>query len=380
MSFAPAAAGDDAPLLVELRRRLEATDEPAERCALDIRRALYLVRTNRLAEAGAVPAQVRSDWAGREDLRVYVWLWILEGVLALYRDSLTNERPRLLQAQAAAVAAGWRAEAELASAWLAHLAYVDGDYQAMLEGLQKASLGTAALDETTARSTLTLACALQWFGEDAAAQTWFGHAREAARSTGDRAGIMAATANRLMLKLSDNWLNFCFGESLRHESGPLREELLGILGYEELSGSASLQEQNEVATLRLDVINGDHESALALASAMHVAVQRHSGPALATASVVHTWLLSRRADVSQASALLAGALHEFEPALVDDDDAASSWALLAQVAHVAQQPGEVQRLKKLADDARARYRAPIDDFRPALLALEAEASGRWVQN
>jgi hypothetical protein len=295
---------DDAPILLELRQRMAVTDDPAERSALQIRQALYLARTDRLKEAESFPAEIRADWAGREDLRVFVWLWLFEGVLSLYRDSLTDGRFRLLQARAAASKAGWRGEAELASAWLAHFAYVDGDYAAMLEGLQGSGLGTAALDETMARSTLTLACALQWFGQDALAHRWFARARDMARTTGDRAGIMAATANRLMLKLSDNWMSFAFGEALPHAAQPLRAELLGILGYEQISGSASLPEQNEIALLRLEVLQGDHSAALALAGRMEAAQQRRSASALTMASVAQTWLRAQMAETAAAEAAL----------------------------------------------------------------------------
>jgi hypothetical protein len=377
---APATLPDDAPILVELSRRLEATDDPVERCALRVRQALYLARTDRLEEVAALAADIRADWAGREELRVFVWLWLFEGVLTLYRDSLTHDRARLMQAREAALRGGWRAEAELASAWLAHLAYVDGDYPAMIQGLLDSGLGTAALDESVTRSTLTLACALQWFGQEPQAQTWFARARDVARSTGDRAGIMAATANRLMLKLSDNWMSFTFGEPLVHAQQPLREELLGILGYEQISGSASLQEQNEVATLRLDIIKGDFAAALALASAMQVAQRRRSAPALEMAGVARTWLLATHLDQPQAAALLKDAVERFQPGLLDDDDAASCWALLAQVAQRSNQTAESLRLRSLAEQARSRYLASMQPLLPDLLALEREASARWSRS
>lgn len=377
---APGASDEDAPILIELRRRLEATDDPAERAALRIRQGLYLARTDRLLEAEALPAEVRAAWAGQEDLRVYVWLWILEGVLAFYRSSRTRERQRLLQAQAAALKAGMRPEAELAAAWLAHFAYVEGNYPAMMRGLLDSSLGTAALDESVARSSLTLACALQWFGEEALATTWFARAREVARRTGDRAGIMAATANRLMLRLNDNWLNFAFEEALRHEPGTLRQELMGILGYEQLSGSASLQEQNEIALLRLLVIKGDEPEALKLASDMNSAVQRRSEPELAIAGVVRAWLLGRSAEAPQAARLLAEALAAFERQPLDDDDAAASWALLAQLAQRAGNTEEAQRLRALAELARQRYLAALQPLRSDLLSVAREADARWSLN
>jgi hypothetical protein len=377
---APGSSPDDAPILVELRHRLEASDDPAERSVLQIRQALYLARTDRLKETEGLPAEVRAQWEGREDLRVFVWLWLFEGVLSLYRDSLTDGRLRLLQSREAALRGGWRAESELAAAWLAHFAYVDGDYPAMIQGLVDSGLGMAALDETISRSTLTLACALQWFGQDAKAQTWFARARDVARSTGDRAGIMAATANRLMLKLSNNWMSFAFGEPLPHAPEPLREELLGILGYEQISGSTSLLEQNEIATLRLNVIKGDYGPALALTSAMDASQQRRSAPALAMAAVVRAWLQARELDPTACAPLVSDAVQRFQSNLMDDDDAASCWALLSQAAKRAGQKREAQRLSALAEQSRARYRATMEPLLKDLLAIEKEASARWTRN
>lgn len=367
----------DAPILVELRLRLDATSDPAERAALTLRQGLYLARTNRLAEAEAMPAAVRAAWEGREDLRVFVWLWLLEGVLDFYRTSRTGGRQRLLQAQAAASGAGLRGEAGLAAAWLAHLAYVDGDYREMLRWLADSGFGSAALDETAARSSLTLACALQWFGEEALATAWFGRAREVARRTGDRAGIMAATANRLMLRLADDWLAFAFGDPLPHDPAALRQELLGILGYEKLSGSASLLEQNEIARLRLEVLRGDDAAALTAADQMTSARQRRSAPSLAMAGVVRAWLLGRRDAPAAAGERLKALLQAFSADGLDDDDAAACWALLAQVARHAGDAPQAGRLARLAREARERDRAALEPLRGELLGVERAAAASW---
>lgn len=367
----------DAPILVELRLRLEAATDPVERAALTLRRGLYLARTDRLSEAEALPVATRAAWEGHEAVRVFVWLWLLEGVVDFYRTSRTAGRTRLLQAHAAAARSGQQAEAQLAAAWLAHLAYVDGDYAAMLAWLRTSGLGAALLEETAARSSLTLACALQWFGEEPLAGEWFGRAREVARRTGDRAGIMAATANRLMLRLNDDWLAFAFGEPVPHDLASLRQELLGILGYERLSGSASLQEQNEVARLRLAVLSGDEGQALAAAGDMSSAQQRRSAPSLAMAGVVRAWLLGRRDAPVQAAARLQTLLGEFDAGDLDDDDAAACWALMAQLARHAGDAAEAGRLDGRAREARVRCRQSLDPLRPGLLAVHAQALASW---
>lgn len=372
-------AGDeaDAPILIELRARLDATADPAERAVLTMRQGLYLARTNRLADAEAMPARIRERWEGCEDIRVYVWLWLLEGVLDFYRTSRTGGRTRLLQALEAARHAALQAEAELAAAWLAHFAYVDGDYRAMLRWLVDSRLGAAMLEETIARASLTLACALQWFGEEPLADTWFSRAREVARRTGDRAGIMAATANRLMLRLNDNWLAFAFGEPARHDPASLRQELLGILGYEQLSGSISLQEQNEVARMRLEVLRGDESAALAAANEMSSAQLRRSSASLAMAAVVRAWLLGHRASPAEAATQLQALERDFSADGLDDDDVSACWALAAQLARQAQDGAAVRRLERMAKDARARYRQALEPLRDDVRAVEREASAIW---
>ncbi len=368
----------DAPILVELRLRLQATDDPVERSALRIRQALYLARTNRLQEAQSLPDEMRATWAGQEELRVFVWLWILEGVLDFYKTSRTGGRARLMQACAAADKAGYRPEAELAAAWLAHLAYVDNDFPAMSRWLLASGLGTAALDESVARSSLTLACALQLFGLDAAATTWFARAREVARRTGDRAGIMAATANRVMLKLNDSWLDHVFGQPPRYEPESLRQELMGILGYERLSGSESLTEQNEVAQLRMAVLRGDMSVALTWAQSMSSARERHSTSALAMADVVLHWLQARQDGTAEEALRRSDALQAaFSATGMDDDDAAGCLALMAQLARQAGLLDRARMLSEQAVVARQRFTGAIESRRQDLLELEREAAGRW---
>lgn len=368
----------DAPILVELRTRMEAADDPVERAVLRLRQGLYLARTHRIDEARAMPAETREAWHGREHLRVFIWLWLLEGVLDFYATSRTGQRQRLLQAHAAARKVALPAEAELAAAWLAHFAYVDNDYAGQLRWFDQCALGTARLDETSARSSLTLACALQWFGEDALAATWFGRARESARRCGDRAGIMAAGANRVFLQLAENWQRFCFGEPPRHAPDTLRHEMRGILGYEQLSGAASLQEQNEVAQLRLAVLGGDLAAARAQAGAMDAARERHSAPSLALAAVTQTWI--ERAEL--APAVLAERLPALEEQLalagLDDDDVAGAWALLATCAATAGTAAHAEQLRSRATEARLRSQRARDPWRAALLEQEAAASSAWA--
>lgn len=382
---APALTSEDPPILVELRLRFEATDDPVERTALRIRQALYLARTHRLPEADKVPAEVRAEWEGKGDnrqaLRVFAWLWMLEGVLAFYRTSRPSEKTRLLQAHAAAEKAGWRAERELAAAWLAHMAYVENDYPALLRWLADTGLGTAALDESKARSSQTLACALQWFGEDGMAAAWFTRARDVARRTGDRAGIMAATANRAMLKLHDNWQAFCFGEPLPHDAEALRQELQAILGYEQLSGSASLQEQAEVARVRIAVMRDDEPQAQTQLSRMVSAEERRSQGTLAMAAVVQAWLAGRHAAPAQAQEAFALAQAVFEradPSGMDLDDQASCAMLIAQLARRAGQPARFEELYAGAQATREQVRAGLQPYRADLLALQALAEQHWL--
>jgi hypothetical protein len=379
----PGLGPDEAPILGELRVRYEAADSAVDKTVLRIRQALYLARTHRLPEAEGLPAEVRGQWGDQGDnhqaLRVHVWLWVLEGVLAFYRTSGSVGRTRLLQAHAAADRMGWRAERELSAAWLAHLAYVDNDYVGLLRWLPAAGLGTAALDESAARSALTLACALQWFGHDALGARWFGRAREVARRTGDRAGIMAATANRTMLRLHDNWLAFVFSERLPHDIDALRQELNAILGYEQLSGSASLQEQNEIARVRMSVMRGDDSQAHVQLARMAAAMERGSAGPLAMAAVIDAWLLGRQATPPDAQAALRRAEVAFAQAeaSLDADDQASCRALMAQLARRAGEAEHAQGLLAHAQGQRSQVWSAFEPHRTALLALESEASAHW---
>lgn len=373
----PGDDGRDAPILVELRQRLDLTHDPIERATLRLRQGLYLARTNRWAEARAIPDEVRSGWNGQEQLRVFVWLWILEGVLAFYETSATGGRIRLTQAREAARQAGFEAEAQLASAWLAHLDYVDNRFDEMLEALRASRLDGALLDETRARAALTLACALQLCGEHTLANDWFASARERSRLIGDRAGIMAATANRLMLKLNDNWLAFAFGERVPHDTAGLRQELHAILGYERLSGSESLREQNELSMLRLAVLRGDETGALGVARDMSAARDRRSRPALAMASVVEHWLAGRTPDAAVAREHLQAATALLQDVALDDDDSASCWALVAQLARAAGSEAQAEAALGHAQAARQRFVDDSEHVRPALRAMAQEAKASW---
>lgn len=366
----------DAPLLEALRQQRAAATGEVDGAVLDIRMALYRARTEQLPEAQAVPEKIRADWAGREQIEVYTWLWILEAVIGWYQTSRTGQRTRLQQAYAAASRAGLSAPAGQAAAWLAHFAYNESDYPGMLRWLQASDIGRAALVETDARSALTLAGALELAGEASAAARWFGHARELSRQLGDRAGIMAASANGVMIRLNAAWLCHSMGDPMPHDPQALRTELMSALGYERLSRSVSLVEQNGTAQLRLAVLLGQRSEALALAQRLSDPAERHT-PSTARAADVLGRVLAPRIDAQTARQAFEQGLRAFDPEGLDDDDAAASWAWLARWARELGDPATSERLFEQARAARQRFERSIQSFLPGLREIEAAASAAW---
>lgn len=251
-----------APLLKNIEAQMKVCRNQKEWAILQVKRALYLTRTDRLGEALDAPNEIRRIYKGQEDPEIYVWLWLLEAVIAFYSSGTTAA---LLSIKRAAPFASILQRNDLAqylAAWAAHFSFTDDDAVALCQWLRKSNLDCAALPEAACRASLTFAVAWQTAGERKAADIWFDRARNIARKIGDRATIMASIANRASTQLNDIWIRYHFGKQSDFDLKNVEIELRGALAYERVTGSTSIPLQAPLMRARICFINGNYVEAL----------------------------------------------------------------------------------------------------------------------
>lgn len=355
----------EAPLLRELDGRLRAARTLVDWAIVRAQQGLYLARTSRLDEGLRIPGEIRARFTGQEDPEVFFWIWLAEGVLDHYRSGGSRSLGLLMRAQAVATAMRRDDLAQYAAAWIANAHFHDDDFAQTFDWLLRSGLHEAQVPEAACRASMVAAIALQTCREDARAAVWFGRVRDIARRIGDRASIMASIENRAMMRLDRLWLEWSRGAAPSYTVAEIETELLGALQYERVTGSEAFLHQGEVARIRLHVLRGELDEAWTRIGQLRDAGAGENFSTVRASQVLRWWLAVRTgADAAgvalspdEAARLIAG---------LDLDDAASSWALLAQV-HGALGETERQRVaQEHADRLFAEHAERIDALKSRL--------------
>jgi hypothetical protein len=322
---------DDAPLLINLERQLSTTRDRDEYCILQIRRAIYLARTNRISEALLVPSEVRRHYVGNENILVYTWLWLLEGICSFYQSGTTVGIRFLNQSLQMARVSGNRNLAQYAAAWLAQFHLTDDNFTELASALRLSGLWDAVLPEARCRAGLVYAGALANCCLHDEASKAYGRARDIARELGDRASIMASIENKALFRLDELWVNWAL-DALVLEDARLSEiEIKSGLAYEIATGSQAHFAQVTIVRARLDVLRGDYGLALDALEKSSDDYRRSEFSMVRSIGVLKWWLrckqgasLQIKNDEFDSDMELIGGL--------DNDDALVCWKLAKEIA------------------------------------------------
>ena len=362
----------EAPLLINLKKRMEGATSLKEWAIARVQWALYLARTSRIDEAARVPADIRQKFRGIEDPEVFVWLWILDGVLVYYRAALTEGRTYISRALALSKRLGREDLFQYASAWMSHLYYIDGDYRNSVKWLINSRLDSAVIPEAACRASLIAALSWQICGDNSSASKWFARAREIARTLGDRASIMASLENRAMARLDRIWIETCDHAPASDTLDQVETELRSSLSYERVTGTDSLVDQGPIARLRIFVLRRDFPRALAALEELSADAGSSNLSMVRATPIVELWIrvemgLVDRVDVATLKKLQA------DIAGVDDDDAAVCLRYLCQLATRFGYSDVAEEFNNLSQLALKQFNAQID-----VLKVELARFPEWA--
>jgi len=261
----------------------------------------------------------------------------------------------------------------LASAWLAHIAYVQRDPQRMAQYLADALRTADPKDHRAgARAAIVAAYGYHFCNRLDRAQPWYARAREHAAAEGDEAAVSALMHNRAWYMSWEAAQAHFFGEGLGERGTQALLAADSVAHFDRGVGTASLSAL--VPMLRAQVLTmlGRHEEALALFEAHHEAaleqgLSRMQANFLGDRAACH-WAL-KNADSARAHALAAeAALDE----CVETDDRAIAQARLAQV---FADLGDAARQQQHRAAAEADYAAHASDQRRLAALLDDALAG-----
>ena len=182
------------PMMARLDAALAASRHPIDAACVRAERAGLLARQGSLDEAHAELQILRRDFAERPAAVVTVWICIVEAWIEQYSGRPSVGRDKMRRAQALSAAARLKPLQALSAAWLAHLGYMQDDFDDMAKYLTLA-LQLAAPDHhaARARAALVAASGYHWANRLDLAQPWYTRAREHAVADADEALLSIVT-------------------------------------------------------------------------------------------------------------------------------------------------------------------------------------------
>lgn len=317
-------------LMARLDKGIATAPTQTEAACLRAQRAMLLARHGQLNAAREQLTALHQFAFQHPHPQLGAWLHLAEGLMSYFTDFGAAARDKILRAQAVAAAVGQREVQALASAWLAHLAYVGHDVLSLTEHAQ-ACLAVAEPEHhgALARLSIALGLALHFADRWELAQAWYGQARRHASEEGDD-----ATLSALMYNMAEMRTAQMRHESLAYPTRPRPELLLGadsVRHYDAAVGGSAMGELTPVLRAQVLVMQGEFAQACQLyeqylPQAMAKGLARLSSSLLADMAWCRVQLGQREHALQQAREAEA----EIDPRC-DVDDRAATHSRLSQI-------------------------------------------------
>ena len=319
-------------LLQTLDQGIAQAASPLDAACLRVQRAMLLARHGQLDAAREQLTQLHQFAFQHPQARLSAWLQLAEGLMNYCSDFGLSARDKIQRAQAVARASDVRDVDLLATAWLAHLAYVAHDLPELIEQA-KACLAAAGPDDhqPLARLAIALGLALQFADRWEPAQAWYAQARLHAQADGDD-----ATQSALMYNVAEMRTAQMRRESLAYPTRPRPDLLLGadsVRHYDSAVGGSAMAELTPLLRAQVLAMQGEYAQAAALYEEfLPQTVGRRGGLARLGSNLLAdlAWCRVNLGQREQALAHAREAELQIDPRC-DVDDRAATHSRLAQV-------------------------------------------------
>lgn len=305
---------------------------PARAAVLQAQRAILWLRHGKEAEAREELNRLQVRALSHPRVELAAWLHLAEGLTAYFSAFGGGARERVRRAHVMAGAAGLVNLRALCDAWLAQMAFVERDIDALVR--HAAAVLAGPPDNAAAcRAASALGMAWDQARDEAAASAWYAWGRRAASADGDDAALSALLYNQMQMR----------AQRIRHaalagEPGEAPAVLLGVdsIGhFDDAVGGSARADLTPLLRAQLLTAQGDHAAAAALLEAhlpeaVSASLARVGGSLLADLA----WCWANTGDLQRARALADQAAVEVlaeDMAHCDVDELAALHARLAQV-------------------------------------------------
>ncbi len=230
-----------APLIQRLEAEIRATTDGVLQAELYAQVACYQARVGEFEEAERIRARVRSVYGDGRSPQVSIRIMCAEGLLLYYKGLDPSARDRLFRANLLSAALSLPNLVALTSAWLAHVDFNAGRFEAMAKSAASC-LAVLYADDGSAdcRIGLVLGDAFAYVGDEKVSKRWYERARRLANRLGDHAAVGALTYNRAVLHLARARIDALSGRLDNSRIGLIVTEVQSAVNYQAVAQLSSL--------------------------------------------------------------------------------------------------------------------------------------------
>lgn len=356
-------------LLKRLDAEIAAATGPTQPAVLKAQKALLLARHGQMAAAREQLTALHLQSFQHPHPELGAWLHFAEGLMSYYTDFSSAAKEKISHARVIASGSGLKTLDALCSAWLAQLAYVQHELDAMLSHAQACDQVAGAQDHAARyRLCTVMGLAFDFAAQQEAAKLWYAKARAHAQADGDDASISALMYNVAEMRAAQLRREAVWSDA----NGQGQGLLLGadsIKHYDAAVGGSVKPDLTPVLRAQILVVEGEFAQALALYEAhlpqtVSAGLARLSGSLLADMAWcrVHLGQTEQALRQAQEAELESGA-----PS--DVDDRAIAHSRLAQVYRALGHETEAARHAALAQTLWHEFSAEQQRWAQALQGL-----------
>jgi hypothetical protein len=261
-------------LLSALDARIAKCRDPLEHTCLRAERAALLARQGHLEEARSELTAIHARYDMRPNALVSAWTNLAEGLVAFYGNLSTAARDKISRSLALSSAFDFARVRALSAAWLAHMNYLEQDFEAMVRNLQLALAEPSPTEKSAhARASLVAGQAFHWANRYDLAQPWYTKARQHATYDGDETLLSALMHNVAWIQTNLARRLAVTGEVDREQVQQVLLRAESTANFDRLLGTASLQSLVPILRAHVFTLLNRHAEALHL-------FEEHSSTAL----------------------------------------------------------------------------------------------------
>ena len=358
-------------LLSRLRSEFQLATDPIQRAELLAQLSGQLARTGEFAEARQLIAELRLDFGDGHSGRATVWIMLAEGLIQYYSELSPAALDRINRAQVLAIGMRYSKVVALASAWRAHVEFVNSRYDDMIKSLELGLANASEADhDAQTRLAIVISNSLMICGDRGSAQRWFNTGREHAVKNGDQASLEALQFNRASFGLMELRVQSCVARISSDQIRSIRLEVESAKNFQVLTGiGGAVAASIYLSSARLFILEGKYGMAIEalgeVGKAPRFAERNFNQQSI---DLDKCFCLLHLQDVSAALQVY----HTIDFAALDgldlDDQLVAAWIRL-QMCLSDQRFGVEHELRALVDKLSASYTAQIAALRSGLQTL-----------